>query len=90
MGRIKEAYYESTFKFCEKFGDIFISLYCYEYNNQYNKCCDLPEFVDQTVIDNCIFILDHYFNEILKDEININIDRINIQMLFDELQLWDY
>ena len=90
MGRIKETYYENTVKFCKKYGDIFISLYCYEYNNEYNKCCDLPQEVDQTVVDTSIFLLDHYFNEILKTEIDINIDLIDIQLLFDELQLWDY
>jgi hypothetical protein len=90
MGKFKEALYTNTEKFANKYGDIFISLYCYEYNNEYKKPCDLPEELDQTVIDTIIFLLDHYFNSILEDDKEININLIDTEMLFDLLELYDY
>ena len=89
MGKFKEALFTNTEKFANKYGYIFTSLYLYEYNQQYNINCDLPQECDETSEIIIKHTLSNYFEELLKGS-EINIDLICPLMLFDLLELYDY
>ena len=91
---VKEALYTNTEKFANKYGDIFTSLYLYEYQQQYQNNTKLenmryPESFNDISEDTIKHTFVNYFEELLKGS-EINIDLICPLMLFDLLELYDY
>jgi hypothetical protein len=89
MGKFKEALYINSEKFANKYGYIFTSLYLYEFNQQYNISCDLPQQCEQKSEDIIKLVLSNYFEDLLQES-KINIQLICPLMLFDLLELYDY
>jgi hypothetical protein len=94
MGKYKEALFTNTEKFTNKYGDIFTSLYLYEFQQQYQNNTKLknmtyPESFNHISENNIKHTLSNYFEELLKGS-EINIDLICPLMLFDLLELFDY
>jgi hypothetical protein len=84
----KETLFLSTQVFTKKYGDIFLSLYLYEYSQNYNTI--YPQQCDDKSENIIKFVLSNYFQELLENDYDFNIELICPIMLFDLLELYDY
>lgn len=94
MGKFKEALFFNTEKFANKYGDIFTSLYLYEFQQQHQsniklKNIEYPTECNKLSEETIKHTLGNYFEELLKGT-DINILLIDYVMLFDLLELYDY
>jgi len=88
MSMYKETLFLSTQVFTKKYGDIFLSLYLYEYSQNYNTI--YPQQCDDKSENIIKFVLSNYFQELLENDYDFNIELICPIMLFDLLELYDY
>lgn len=88
MSMYKETLFLSTQVFTKKYGDIFLSLYLYEYSQNYNTI--YPQQCDDKSENIIKFVLSNYFEELLENDYDFNIELICPIMLFDLLELYDY
>lgn len=90
MGMVKQVLFSNTEYFAKRYGNIFVSLYLYEYNQEYKISSDFPQQCDETSENIIKFVLSNYFTDILENYSYMNLEFICPIMLFDLLELYDY